>query len=113
MNINHQALKSIAQDMDAAIREAIQSDETTANLIYEHDGFCIEIEANIYDDTYITVTSYNDDKIGQPYPNVEDAIREVLPSWDDVRAQLEYECEDEWQAHGFRNAADYYNYRYG
>lgn len=45
------------------------------------------------------------------YPNLEEFLTANTLDWDDIEPQVEEEY-DEWNEHGFRDAQDYYNYRY-
>lgn len=42
------------------------------------------------------------------------AVRAELPTWNDVEEEYIREMsESEWERNGFRNASDYYEYKYG
>lgn len=43
------------------------------------------------------------------------AIEEALPDWDAIEEEWQEENpeEDEYEAHGFRDEADYLNWKYG
>jgi hypothetical protein len=51
-----------------------------------------------------------DSKEKKSYSNLEKAIYALDANWDNVELEPEY---NEWNEHGFRNAADYYHWRYG
>ncbi len=99
--------------MDDAIREALDDEAIEATIQYDYDGGTIEITTDWHGNTEVMVVPDDENKYEQDYSNVIDAILAVIPEWEDVRQQCLREQEDEWQSHGFRDAADYYHWRYG
>ena len=66
-----------------------------------------------HSNTYVEV--YNNVHHERDYSNVRDWLEEHLDRYDvldEVADMITDAEEDEWQAHGFRDAQDYYNYRY-
>ena len=113
MNTNHKFLKQMARMMDDAIREAISEGDNHACITYSANDFDIDVDTDVHDDIEVIIVPVDEDKYEKPYPNVLEAILQVMPEWEDVEQQCRRENEDEWQAHGFRDASDYYQWRYG
>lgn len=71
----------------------------------------ITIEVDCRGNNVIEV--YHDNNSERPCPRLVAAINDELPVWEDVEKEFKEDCEeDEWTLHGFRDAADYYNWRY-
>lgn len=106
------------------------------NNEYEYDGGCYEHDciegpsASMsfcfkFHDHYVTVSVRSNDYIeilfeDDNYENLEKAVNEyVEKEFDDndwlsqVEDDVRDNSLDEWLQHGFRDAADYYHYRYG
>ena len=102
---------TIYDKMCEAIKEAKCDDSNTAYIeLYMEDNSRIEIESECSDYYDVHFFSAPDDEEEKYLPNLLDAINKKLPDWDDVEVEGEY---DEWNEHGFRDAADYYHWRYG
>ena len=106
------------------------------NNEYEYDGGCYEpgcVEgpsasmhfAFKYNNHFVTVSVSSGNYIevlfeDDEYENLENAVNDyVEKEFDDndwlasVQEDVRDNSLDEWQSHGFRDAADYYHYRYG
>lgn len=81
--------------------------------VHFDDGSFLEVELN--KNNTIDVYYYHaDEKVDRDCPNITQYIDDNLPDWDEYLEQYEdAEPEDEWQAHGFRDEADYWRYRLG
>lgn len=108
-NLNHGFLLEISQMMASGIEENIKEGLTTAYMEYAADDFCIIICTDNCDNVNVEIYSDKD----KEYPNVEDAVRLSIPSWDTIDEKIEEEQYDEWNEHGFRDEADYMSWRYG
>ena len=113
MNKNHKFLRDITRLMEDAIREALSDEEKEATIEYPYNGGYIEITTDWRGNTEVMVVSDEEEKEERDYSNVIDAILVVVPEWNDVVEQVKRENEDEWQAHGFRDAADYWHWKEG
>ena len=116
MNTNHKLFKEIENELYEAIKDAICDDRKSACVDYycKNEGNLIEIE--VFSDGRITVDFYIGElgKNEKDYPNIREGIEIECPDWDDVEDDVrrEYIEEDEWESHGFKDAADYYHWRY-
>lgn len=109
-NLNHGFLVEISRKMSKSIEENIKEGLTTAYMEYVADDFNIIISTDNYDNVNVEICSDKD----KEYPNVEDAVRLSIPSWDKIAEKIEEEKEyDEWNEHGFRDESDYTAWRYG
>lgn len=88
--------------------------------------YYVTVYSNIYhnntgiyfrsDNNETTIEVFNDENPCRDYNNVTDWLEEHLQRddvLDELKRQIEYATEDEWEAHGFRDEADYLRYRYG
>jgi hypothetical protein len=64
-------------------------------------------------DTSVVIVHDNDNE--HDCPLLCKAIEEALPDWDAIEEEWQEENpeEDEYEAHGFRDEADYLNWKYG
>lgn len=113
LNLNHKFIQNIKKEMEDAIYEAISNCETYASVVYCTDYGEIEAYTDIHDEKDVMVANNDEDKFERIYINITDAILEVIPDWGVIRCKFDKNNEDEWQAHGFRDAADYYKWKYG
>ena len=102
-------IKEIADKMEEAIKEAKMEDKIECNIDYwfEDDSW---IEISSENNDYYDIHFFTPDEDEKDLPNFEKALYDAMPNWDDIEIEPEY---DEWNEHGFRNAADYYHWRYG
>jgi hypothetical protein len=107
-------IEKIADKMYDAIEDAKCDDRSSCYICHEFDdGSSIEIESENSSYRYcynITFYPADEEREGREYPNLQKALDKAMPDWDDVEIEREY---DEWNEHGFRDAADYYHWRYG
>ena len=77
------------------------------------DGSFIEVEVRNGCD--VSIMFYHKDSLcDRPLPNLEQYIMDSLYTEDEMREEWDDSWpKDEWQAHGFRNEADYWHYRLG
>lgn len=75
-----------------------------------------QIEVELYSNNTVKIFFYHsDDSNERACPNIVDYIEANTHNWEDLSGAYEdaaVEC-DEWQAHGFRDEADYWHYRLG
>lgn len=78
-----------------------------------NDGSFIEVELTSNDE--VNVWFYHKDaNVDRNCENIEQFIVDNLPHWDDYKQEYEESfIEDEWQAHGFKDEADYVRYKFG
>lgn len=76
-----------------------------------NDGY-IELSINRYDTSVVIV---HDNGNEHDCLLLCKAIEEALPDWDAIEEEWQEENpeEDEYEAHGFRDEADYLNWKYG
>lgn len=104
-------IKEIADKMYKAIQEAKYEDNNKVYIdCWFEDGSWIEISSENNDYYDIHFYPANDEEDEKNLPNFEKALYDAMPNWDDVEIEPEY---DEWNEHRFRDAADYYKWRYG
>lgn len=104
-------IQEIADKMEEAIQEAKYEEERECCIEhYLNDGSWIEIASENNDYYDIHFYPADDEKDEKTLPNLAEAIYDAMPDWDDIEVEYEY---DEWNEHGFRDAADYYHWRYG
>lgn len=100
-------LDEIREKVNDAVADAKCEGYDSACVTYDcNDGY-IDVFTNSKD--YVEVTVCPDSDLDRRHTNIEQAITDALPLWDDVEVE-EY---DEWNEHGFRDAADYWHYRLG
>lgn len=98
------SLRLIAKVLTGHIMPALRS---TTN-----DGF-IELVIDHHSDTSVVIVHDNGNE--HDCPLLCKAIEEALPDWDAIEEEWQEENpeEDEYEAHGFRDEADYLNWKYG
>lgn len=107
------AREILTENLCQACKDAISDEETTAYYIYESKY--TDLEVSFFRDgkepeIRIVNTEYNQ----RTYPNLKQAVMDSIPNWGDMEKELAKECYyDEWDEHGFRDAADYNRWRYG
>jgi hypothetical protein len=101
--------------------EAIKSEIDSSGIGYAtyayatvdtNDGY-IDIELNNLNDASVVIVHDNESE--HDCPLLCKAIESALPDWDTIEEQWEEDNpeEDEYEAHGFRDEADYLNWKYG
>lgn len=113
MNTNHKFLNEIKGQMYEAIAESITDERFYACYEYEMNCGYIDLTTNTAVMLEVEVVNTNSDKRSRKYPNVVAAIKEVIPTWEEVQEDIQENNEDEWQRNGFANEQDYLRYRYG
>lgn len=85
-----------------------------AEYWFEDESY-IEITLKNSNDVKVRIVHRDEDTNSRECPNVISYIEDNLPSWAEFWDEfLENNRPwDEWTEHGFRDAADYYHYRYG
>lgn len=107
----------LTEDITDSYFEARNSEYTTPRavlgIVHFDDGSFLEVELN--KNNGVKVMPYHaDEKCDRALPNITKFIEDNLISWDELCEQWEDVLpEDEWQAHGFRNEADYWHYILG
>ena len=112
-NKRHKILDLCEEVIRDAMYEAIETGDTAATCTVETKDGYINISTN-KNNQYNADVRHDKDELRKS-PNLVSAIIKIIPYWDDVVEQFNNEDEeyDEWNEHGFANAADYYFYRYG
>ena len=113
MNTNHKFINDIKDYMYNAMWESISEERMYACGEHEMNCGYIDIETNVADMVQVKVVKTNCNKSSRNYRNVEAAIKEVIPSWEEVQEDIRENNEDEYQRNGFANEQDYLRYRYG
>lgn len=111
--MNYKFLDEIKEKMHEVISESLQEDKIYAFTGYELNCGCIDITTNPCDMVEVEVYSDKKGRCDAKYPNIIAAIKEVVPTWEEVKEELQESMEDEWQRNGFANEQDYLRYRYG
>ena len=104
-------LDSIGKTMYERINDAIVDERDYAAAEFETDTAYIEVFAYGSGDAEANIT--RDDGRIRDYSNIKEAILQCVPDWCDVESDVRWESADVWEQHGFRDAADYENYRFG
>lgn len=104
-------LKTIEQEMLKSVEDSIRSDLHFACYNYECESGCIEVYYDNRDD-YEVIVDHNNGTI-RKHPNIEQAIADILPDWYEMEKDIRSEECGEWPMHGFRDAQDFYNYKFG
>lgn len=113
-------LTKIKNECYDAMVEAIKSELNSEGIdcasyafatVDTNDGY-IELSISRYD-TSVVIVHDNDNE--HDCPLLCKAIEEALPDWDVIEEEWQKENpeEDEYEAHGFRDEADYLNWKYG
>ncbi len=80
--------------------------------VHFEDGSFIEIE--LFRNNNTEVYYYHKENEDRQCPNITQYIEDNLYSWEELMdAYDDAETLDEWQANGFRDEADYWQYRLG
>ena len=91
-------LNEINEQVTEAITNAKYRGETSACITYNtHDGY-IDVVVNDEDDTEVYVCP--DEDKGREHPNIEAAVTEALPLWDEVEIETE---DNDWPSHWVRH----------
>lgn len=117
MNTNHKIFKEIKIELHDAIKDAILEDNDSTYIEYYLDDDDSIIEVETFCDGKLIINFYPKDMDvnEKDYPNIREGIEAIAPDWDDISEEIRNEEEelDEWQSHGFRDASDYYNWKFG
>lgn len=97
-----------------------------AEVEMDEDPDYIVVTSNIYHGdvgiwyksrhTETIVEVVNDEHPNRDYTNITEWLEDQLQRCDvldELADKVAEASEDEWQSHGFRDAQDYYNYRFG
>lgn len=114
-------LTKIKNECYEAMVEAIKSEIGSSGIDYAtyayatvdtNDGF-IELKIDHHSDTSVVIVHDNGNE--HDCPLLCKVIEEALPDWDAIEEEWQEENpeEDEYEAHGFRDEADYLNWKYG
>lgn len=105
-------ITEIGKKMAEAMKKAICEQEHSAYIDHCAGDFYFTVEVN--EDGGIEVEVLNNETDKSDYPNVIAAIKAAIPDWSDVADDMrdEWQEMDEWQRNGFKDAADYYRWRY-
>lgn len=110
--MTYKFLTELQEQIYDAIENAKMEGDNKCYVTYEFDDESA-IELELQDVDSMTVECFPaGSKEKKHYPNVEKAVYALDTNWDNVEVELETEY-DEWNEHGFRDAADYYHWRYG
>lgn len=117
MNTNHKIFKEIKIELHDAIKDAILEDNDSTYIEYYLDDDDSIIEVETFCDGKLIINFYPKDMDvnEKDYPNIREGIEAICPCWDEVTDEVKEENQpyDEWNEHGFRDEADYNNWRYG
>ena len=114
-------LTKIKNECYEAMVEAIKSELNSEGIDWAYnacatvdtnDGF-IELVIDHHSDTSVVIVHDNGNE--HDCPLLCKAIEEALPDWDAIEEEWQEENpeEDEYEAHGFRDEADYLNWKCG
>lgn len=114
-------LTKIKNECYEAMVEAIKSEIDSSGIehatcacatVDTNDGY-IDLSINHHNDTSVVITHDNESE--HDCPLLCKAIESALPDWEAIAEQWEEDNpeEDEYEAHGFRDEADYLNWKYG
>ena len=104
-------LDSIGKTMYERIHDSIVDEQHWVEVEFETDTLLVEVFADSSEYSEVNITLY-DGRI-RDYKNIKEAIIQCVPAWSDVESDVRYESADEFQQRGFRDAADYYEWRFG
>lgn len=104
-------LESIEKTMYERIHDSIVDEQHWVEVEFETDALLVEVFADSSEYSEVNITRY-DGRI-RDYKNIKEAIIRRVPAWSDVEADVRWESADEWEQHGFRDEADYNNWRFG
>lgn len=95
--------------------------DASINVSVNYKSCCVkcDVSYHAHNNNWLEVIiEHNNDK--HDLSNLEEAANDYFEKHFDERSLLDAmeekaieACEDEWTSHGFRNAADYYHWRYG
>lgn len=113
-------LTSIKNECYEAMVEAIKSEldsegvdhaTNACTTVNTYDGY-IDLSMTHHDCSVVIV---HDNESEHECPLLCEAIENALPDWDAIEEEWQKENpeEDEYEAHGFRDEADYLNWKYG
>lgn len=103
----HQFISNITDELRAQMVDDIAEGYTASACTLDYGTQTIDVSTDWNDNVEIHVW-LGDQQRQNRYPNICAAIRKAAPRWGKVESELN---EDEWNTHGFANAADYYRYR--
>ena len=115
-------LKKLIEDINDRLYDSIEEyDPSTIYTCYDFPcGGYAEISlfpSPQRDNIYVEANIYNDDGRCRDCPNLEQFLADHLDQYEDHmeawRSDPDNRPYDEWNEHGFRDAADYYHWRYG
>jgi len=106
----------LLQDLDNSFAQAMGEEypKLVSGEVEFTDGSSIVI--TLYRNNDIDVCYYHaDDDNDRLCPNIEKFLEDNIPDWETLEENLrDFNMRvDEWQAHGFRDEADYWHYRLG
>lgn len=104
-------LDSIGKTMYERIHDSIVDERNSAEAEFETDTAYIEVFVYSSGDAEVKIT--RDDGRIRDYSNIKEAIIQCVPDWSDVESDVRWESADMWEQHGFRDGADYENWRFG
>lgn len=106
----HKFLEDIREKAREGIENAIESGNSHVSVSYDTESLGF-IDVCIEKNGAVSVYVVHDDERERRHPRIIEAVIEVVPDWRDI--EMEMSDYDEWNEHGFRDAADYYRWRYG
>lgn len=105
----------LSKNLEEAFTEAhniYDYPESVSADVNFNDGSFIEVE--LYKNNNLDVFIYHaDEKVERECPNITKYLEDNLPDWEVLKEDYESYPQDEWQAHGFKDEADYWHYRLG
>lgn len=104
-------LDNIGKKMYERIHDSIVDGRNSAEAEFYTDTAFVEVFADSSGDAEVNIT--RDDGRIRDYSNIKEAIIQCVPDWCDVESDVRWESADVWEQHGFRDAADYENWRFG
>ena len=110
----HQFAKDIKDALHDVVYDAVCKNQSEVLYEYEfEDCSCIGIEYKNWG--YVEINAYDTDGSNKGSIGIAlgKAVFDAIPEWSDIEKEVsDNNNEDEWDAHGFRDEADYLRWRY-
>ena len=87
-------LNKITEQMTQAIEESKLQRNTYACCTFNTNDGYIDIWCDRNDSTEVVIYQHNNK--GREHPNIEDAVTEAIPLWDEVDVDIEEEPHSDW-----------------
>lgn len=105
--MNHKFLRDIHYRVHGAIDDAIHTSSSSAWCEYVTDCGTIFVNTNSRNEISVSVYHHEEEK---KHPNIERAIYDSVPNWEEVESLVH--DVDEFDRNGFGGEQDFINYKY-